>query len=124
MNQASSTATNSSGETASLTSGAKNALALGTSNPGDVVTGEVVNISGKTVQIEMDNHKLVTARLDSNMNISIGQSLAFEVRSNADSKITLSPLFTNTNMNPAVIKALTIAPFIRADDKYDRHNDG
>lgn len=109
MNQAGSTATNSAGKDTLLSNGAKNALALGNSSAGDVVTGEVVSINGKTVQIQMDNQRLITARLENKMEVAIGQSLAFEVKSNTNGQITLSPLFTNTTMNPAMIKAITQA---------------
>lgn len=109
MNQAGSTATNSTGKDTLLSSGAKNALALGNSNAGDVVTGEVVAVKDKTVQIQLDNQRIITARLENKMEVAIGQSLAFEVKSNANGQITLSPLFTNTTMNPAMIKAITQA---------------
>lgn len=93
----------------SLSSKAQNAVALGKSNAGDVVTGEVVGINGKTVQIQLDSKNVVTARMENNMEVKVGQSLAFEVKSNSNGQISLSPLFTNTTMNPAMIKALSMA---------------
>ena len=92
-----------------LSSKAQNAIALGKSNAGDIVTGEVVNVNGKSVQIQLDNKNVITARLENNMNVSVGQSLAFEVKSNMNGQIALTPLFTNTTMNPAMIKAITMA---------------
>lgn len=85
---------------------AANSIALGGTSAGSIVTGEVTKVSGKNVQITLPNSQVVTARLEADIKLSTGQSVAFEVKSNSGSKIQLTPLFNNTAVNPAAIKAL------------------
>ncbi len=76
---------------------------------GQTVEGKVSDIKGNEVQIELPNGGTVTARMDNAMALSPGQLLSFEVRSNSGSQIALSPLYTNLDMDPTAVKALTAA---------------
>lgn len=108
MNNTPAAANNGNSKTG-MSAGAQNAAALGNSSAGDIITGEVVSANGKTVQIQLDNKSVITARVLNDMNVSVGQSLAFEIKSNSNGQISLAPLFTNTTMNPAMIKAISQA---------------
>ena len=76
---------------------------------GQTVEGKVTDIKGNDVQIELPNGGKVTAKLDNAMNLSEGQTLTFEVRSNSGSQISLTPLYTNMAMDPTAAKALVAA---------------
>ncbi len=85
---------------------AANASALGGASAGQVVTGEVVGVHGKQVQIKLPDSQVVTARMEADIKLSAGQSVAFEVKSNSGSQIALTPLFGSQAVNPAAIRAL------------------
>ena len=75
---------------------------------GDTFSAKVVNTSGDNVTLRLQNGNLVNAKLSSDMNISEGQTVSFEVR-NSGSAIKISPLLTNTSADVSVLKALNQA---------------
>lgn len=75
---------------------------------GDTFSARVVNTSGENVTLRLQNGNLVNAKLSSDMNISEGQTVSFEVR-NSGSSIKISPLLTNTSADVSVLKALNQA---------------
>jgi len=81
---------------------------------GDTFSARVVNTSGENVTLRLSNGNLVNAKLSSDMNISEGQTVSFEVR-NSGSSIKISPLLTNTSADVSVLKALNQAS-LPADD--------
>lgn len=76
--------------------------------PGQTISGEIVSRNGGEVQIRLTEDVLLNARVDRNMNIEIGKTMTFEVKSNGNS-LTLSPLFTNVATDMNVLKALDMA---------------
>lgn len=76
--------------------------------PGQTLSGEIVSRNGSEVQIRVSEDVLLNARVDRNMNIEIGRTMTFEVKSNGNS-LTLSPLFTNVATDMNVLKALDMA---------------
>ncbi len=72
---------------------------------GDTFTAKVVKTDGADVTLRLSDGKLVGARLSSDMNISEGQNVTFQVKSNASS-ISIAPLLTNTATDISVLKAL------------------
>lgn len=76
--------------------------------PGQTIQGEIVSRNGSEIQIRLADDMLLNARLDQNMNLEIGKSLAFQVKNNGQS-LLLSPLFTNTAVEGNVLKALDMA---------------
>ena len=75
---------------------------------GDTFTARVVKSNGSDVTLKLPGGNLVNARLGSEMNISEGQNVTFQVKSNASS-ISISPLLTNTATDVSVLKALNQA---------------
>ena len=94
---------------------AANAAALGSAAEGSVVTGEVISVSGNTVQLKLPDAQIVTARLEADVALSAGQSMAFTVKSNTGSQIALTPMFGSAAVNPSAIKALTQASIMIND---------
>ncbi len=76
---------------------------------GAVVEGKITDIKGSNVQIELPNGGRVNAQLESAMNLSEGATLAFEIRGNSSSQISLTPLYTNLSMGATATNALNMA---------------
>ena len=77
---------------------------------GQTIQGEVVGKNGNEVQIRVDNRDVViSAKLDADMNVSVGQSMTFEVKNGTGSQIALRPLYENLTSDGNVLKALEAA---------------
>ena len=76
---------------------------------GSTVEGKITDIKGNEVQIELPNGGRVNAQLESAMKLSEGQLLAFEIRANTGSTISLTPLYTNLAMGATATNALNAA---------------
>ncbi len=78
--------------------------------PGQVLQGEIVEKSGNEVKLRLDKDVVITARLDRDINLTVGQSVTFEVQSGqSGSQIALRPLYENLAHNANVLKALEAA---------------
>lgn len=76
--------------------------------PGQVVGGEVMNVKNGEVTLRLDNNATLTASLDQNMDIAVGQKLMFQVTSNGE-QTTLHPLYANLTNNSMANAALSAA---------------
>ena len=76
---------------------------------GQFISGEVVEVNGKTISIQLDQDTVIQARLEQDMKITLGQLLTFEVKSIQKNQISLSPLFANTAQQGTILKALEAA---------------
>ena len=76
---------------------------------GSTVEGRITDIKGNEVQIELPNGGRVSAQLESAMKLNEGQLLAFEIRANTGSQISLTPLYTNLAMGQTATNALNAA---------------
>jgi len=77
---------------------------------GQVFSGEVAEISGKEILILLANKQTITAKMDGDISLMLGQNVYFEVKSNNNQQVYLRPLYTNLmSTDPAVIKALDAA---------------
>lgn len=75
---------------------------------GDTFTAKVVRNNGSDVTLKLPGGNLINARLGSEMSITEGQNVTFQVKNNASS-ISISPLLTNTATDVSVLKALNQA---------------
>ncbi len=73
---------------------------------GQVFSGEVISVDGKEIQLLLDNNQTLSARLDSGLNVAVGQILSFEVKSTANNQTSLRPLYANLTQNPSILNAL------------------
>lgn len=103
-----------------LSEGIKNGLDMlinGGSN--QVIAGKVINIDGSNLLLALGENELIQARLDGNSNVNIGEILTFSVKNAESSKITLTPLFENTNQALTVNSALEQAQLpVNAQNQY------
>lgn len=77
--------------------------------PGQTVQGEVVGREGNTVQIALDEETVLTAKLERDLNIALGQNMSFEIKTNNGSQILLAPLYANMANQATILKALSAA---------------
>lgn len=77
--------------------------------PGQTIQGTVVERNGNSVQIELAQDFAISAKLDKNVNLALGQMLSFEVKANAGSSMSLAPLYTNTANTATILRALAAA---------------
>ncbi len=75
---------------------------------GDTFIAKVVRNNGSDVTLKLPGGNLINARLGSEMSITEGQNVTFQVKNNASS-ISISPLLTNTATDVSVLKALNQA---------------
>lgn len=76
---------------------------------GQTIQGEVVSVKGNEITLSLDNGNMVSARLDQGIQVTAGQILTFEVKSNTGARLALSPLYENLGHDPNILKALTAA---------------
>ena len=76
---------------------------------GDTFRGEVVDISGNTATISIGEDARITANIKTNVNLSVGQSVLFEVNTDSDNLVSLRTLFTNIANENIANNALTQA---------------
>lgn len=100
------------GTTGTVPNGEKNYRAqneLRNMTPGQTVQGEVVGKDGNTVQIALDEETVLTAKLERDLNIALGQNMSFEIKTNSGSQILLAPLYANMASQATILKALSAA---------------
>ena len=76
---------------------------------GDTFRGEVVDIARNTATISIGEDARITANIDTNVNLSVGQSVLFEVNTDSDNLVSLRTLFTNIANENIANNALTQA---------------
>lgn len=77
-------------------------------NEGDSFRGTVTDINGNEVTIRV-NDTTVSAKLSSDMNLSVGQSVVFNVGTDNENIVSLRPLFTNLSTEGLANNAINAA---------------
>ncbi len=85
-------------------------------SPGQTIQGEIVNRNGSEVQIRVDKDVIITARLDKDISLAVGQNVTFEVKNQSGQQLALRPLYENLSQNPNVLKALEAAKLPLTDE--------
>ena len=76
--------------------------------PGQVLGGEVLDVKNGEVTLRLDNNSTITASLDNNMELQVGQKLMFQVTGNGE-QTSLHPLYANLSNNTMANAALNAA---------------
>lgn len=76
---------------------------------GKTFQGEILDIKGSKVSISLDNGQVLNAKMEGDINLSIGQKLLFEVKANTGAQIEIRPTHDSINPNPVLQKALQAA---------------
>ena len=67
---------------------------------GNTVAGQIKDIQGDQITLNLGNQNEMTAKMDTaGANLQVGQTVVFEVLSNQNNKLALSPLYTNLQAN-------------------------
>lgn len=90
--------------------------------PGQTIQGEIVGMKGSEIQILLGEQMLVNAKLDHAIQMSIGQMMSFQIRSNSQSLLSLTPLSVNLTTDGSVIKALNEAGLPVTDSSVEMVN--
>ncbi len=77
--------------------------------PGQTLEGQLVSQDGKALSLLLNNNTLLNTTLDSQANLSVGQNISFEVKSNNNGHLVLRPLHTNVSNEATAIRALESA---------------
>lgn len=77
--------------------------------PGQTLSGEVVAIRNGEVDIALSKDLIMTARLDRDVNIALGQTMTFEVKTVSEAQVSLRPLFENMSQNTTILNAINAA---------------
>lgn len=77
--------------------------------PGQTIQGTVVGRDGNSVQIELAQDFSISAKIDKNVSLALGQMLSFEIKANSNSFMSLAPLYTNTANTATILRALSAA---------------
>ncbi len=84
---------------------------------GNTVAGQIKDIQGDQVTLNLGNQNEMTAKMDTTgANLQIGQTVVFEVLSNQNNKLALSPLYTNLQANITTAQSALKAAGMPATD--------
>ena len=75
-------------------------------NVGDVFTGQISGINGRAIELLLSDKSSIQAKLSSFMQLQMGQTMSFEVSSNNNGKVQLTPLYANLSGESQVARAL------------------
>ncbi len=108
------TSTPSVSDTSGVTNTAQTALdkgmaALKNMSPGETLQGEVVAVNGNEVELKIADNAVISAKVEQNMNISVGQKMMFEISNNQNGQVALRALFTNLAQEQLAQNALQAA---------------
>ncbi len=101
---------NSSEELQSAQSSGKMVSTFGELETGTIFEGTVSNIKNGRVMLSLSNGQMISARLDGKINLSPGDSMFFQVRSNDGNTVAIKPYTTESGVNnPILLNALSAA---------------
>lgn len=89
---------------------------------GSVFEGSINAIDGSKVLLGLSNGQTVSARLEGSMNLMLGQSVFFQVKSNDGNTIAIKPYADGKIFNPTIQKALEAAGMEMTKDTLEMVN--
>ena len=73
---------------------------------GAVFEGSINAMDGSKILLGLQNGQTITARLEGSVNLMLGQSVFFQVKSNDGNTIAIKPFTDGQTFNPTIQKAL------------------
>lgn len=89
---------------------------------GSVFEGSVNSIDGSKVMLGLVNGQTIAARLEGSVDLMLGQSVFFQVKSNDGNTIAIKPFMGGQSFNPTIQKALDAAGMEMTKDTIDMVN--
>lgn len=78
--------------------------------PGRIIEGTILQNKNGQVQLGLSNGEVLQARLQAEMELAVGESLFFQVKSNEGNKIQITPYMQGEQLgNPTLLQALKAA---------------
>ncbi len=88
---------------------------VNTLSVGDTLQGQLVSKDGNSIELLLGDNARLTTMLEQDMNLSLGQIMSFEVKSNQGGQLTLRPLFANMSNSTTIMSALDAAGIAASD---------
>lgn len=82
---------------------------------GDTLKGQLVSKDGNSIELLLGNNARLNTMLEQDMNLTLGQLMSFEVKSNQNGQLTLRPLFANMSNSSTIMSALDAAGIAASD---------
>ncbi len=76
---------------------------------GETLQGEVLHVKGNEVLIRLSDQTVISAQLTKDMQVSVGQTLLFEIQNGSEGQVMLRALFTNLAQGEVLGKAISDA---------------
>ena len=92
---------------------------VGGLSAGDTIKGQLVSKDGNTIELLLGDNARLTTMLEQDMNLSLGQLMSFEVKSNQGGQLTLRPLFANMSNSTTIMSALDAAGIAASDSAVE-----
>lgn len=89
---------------------------------GAVFEGSINAMDGSKILLGLQNGQTITARLEGSVNLMLGQSVFFQVKSNDGNTIAIKPFTDGQTFNPTIQKALDAAGMEMTKDTMDMVN--
>lgn len=89
---------------------------------GSVFEGSINSIEGSKILLGLGNGQTISARLEGSVNLMLGQSVFFQVKSNDGNTIAIKPFMGGQTFNPTIQKALDAAGMEMTKDTIDMVN--
>ena len=90
---------------------------------GDVFSGQVVGMTDDgVISLLIGGKDMIYARLSQNMDITMGQTMSFQVRNSSGKQVSITPLYENLDKNSAAGKALDAAGLPHTAENYEMVN--
>ena len=89
---------------------------------GTVFSGDISDIRGKLVTINLGNNNLLTALLEGSFDFNIGEKVNFYVKSNDGNKIVLKPVKSEEKVSDTVLKSLQNAGIPQTENTINMVN--
>ena len=67
-------------------------VALAQAEPGQTFTGQIVDVNGSQVTIQMEGNLMLQARMSETVNLNMGDTIAFLVKENSGNTVMIQPL--------------------------------
>ena len=84
---------------------------------GDTFQGEITSVNGEDVQIQLMNGQYLTAKLERDVQVALGQVLNLQVQSNKDNRVVLKPVYDGNSQMLRVGEAALRAANMAVNEK-------
>lgn len=85
---------------------------------GDVFKGQILQVNKNEILLRLMNGSQIKAKMNGDIPLNVGQTVDFQVQSNADQKIMIKPMFQGGTHSPMILEALHAAELPETPENY------